>query len=144
MDLMNEQVQMQYPQGGDAVVTTEGCWPWGLLPAGKIGIIGGRVGEEITDGCSITFNYSAFRGRSSKYAPASDPIYVQVSGGPGTILTPVSQLEPTGEKVSVWFWRWQDIARAHGGEQYRLDVPLWRWKSGDEQAAGKEGGVAVE
>jgi hypothetical protein len=112
------------PSGGDAV-RLSAPWRWGMLPAGSIGIIDGVTDEERKDSAAITFNFSAFRGRSSKYS--KDPEYCSCSGGPGTVATPVSELRPTGEAYTYTAWRWRDLPRADGGESYRVTVTLWEW-----------------
>jgi hypothetical protein len=112
------------PSGGDAV-RLAAPWRWGMLPAGSIGIIGGITDAECGEFAAITFNYSAFRGRDSKYCRG--PEYCSCSGGPGTVATPVSELKATGETYTYTAWRWRDLPRADGGESYRVTVTLWEW-----------------
>jgi hypothetical protein len=112
------------PSGGDAV-RLSAPWRWGMLPAGAIGIIDGITDEECEEYAAITFNYSAFRGRDSKYSKG--PEYCSCSGGPGTVATPVSELRGTGETYTYTAWRWMDRPRADGGESYQVKVTLWEW-----------------
>lgn len=112
------------PSGGDAV-RLSAPWRWGMLPAGSIGIIGGITDEECREYAAITFNFSAFRGRDSKYSKG--PECCACSGGPGTVATPVSELRPTGETYTYTAWQWRDLPRADGGESYRVTVTLWEW-----------------
>jgi hypothetical protein len=113
-----------HPSGGDAVRLAS-PWRWGILPAGSIGIIGGVTDEECKESASIIFNFSAFRGRDSKYSKGQE--CCSCSGGPGTIATPVCELRPTGETHTYSAWRWLDFPRADGGESYRVTVTLWEW-----------------
>ncbi len=112
------------PSGGDAVRLAS-PWRWGLLPAGSIGIIGGITDEECEESASITFNFSAFRGRDSKYSKG--PEHCSCSGGPGTTATPVSELRPTGETHTYTAWRWREYPQADGGEAYQVTVTLYEW-----------------
>jgi hypothetical protein len=117
------------PQAGDAVRLIKpetGWWSTGVED-GAIGIIDGVVGEELgpDDERSITFNYSAFRGKNNAYS--TGPEYVECSGGPASIGTRIGDLRPTEETMTVNFWRWKDMPRGGGGEHYTLDVPLWEW-----------------
>jgi|GEM_PF-4767242 len=112
------------PSGGDAVRLAS-PWRWGMLPAGSVGIIDGVTDEECEESAAITFNFSAFRGRSSKYSKG--PEYCSCSGGPGTVATPVSELRPTGETYTYTAWRWRDLPRADGGEPYLVTATLWEW-----------------
>lgn len=114
----------RFPQGGDAVRLTA-PWRWGMLEPGKIGIIDGEVGKDITDFVRITFNFSCFRGKSSAYS--NGPEFVSCSGGPATIATPVTDLKPTGETIEIIAWKWKGLPRAGGGENYRVEVPVWEW-----------------
>lgn len=136
---VSKEIPAMLPKGGDAVRLTR-PWKWGLVSAGKIGIINGIVGREITDYASITFNYSCFRGKNSKYSDG--PEFVSCSGGPGTIATPVGELKPSvvvddngnlrQETTVIWAWRWKkDLPRSSGGEYYQVTVPVWEWPPGD-------------
>lgn len=108
----------QRPMAGDAVFLTK---PWWTAPAGKMGIIGGRIGYE-DDFLHITFSASAFR--DERYG-------VSCSGGPATISTPAFLLTPTDRFTTVDFWRWKDTPRAGGGSYYKLSVPVWEWDGSD-------------
>jgi hypothetical protein len=112
------------PSGGDAVRLAS-PWRWGMLPPGSIGIIDGVTDEECEESAAITFNFSAFRGRDSKYSKGQE--FCSCSGGPGTVATPVSELRPTGETHTYTAWRWLDLPRADGGESYWVTVTLWEW-----------------
>ena len=110
-----------YPLPGDAVRLTGN---YSVLKPGSIGIIGGIVGKP-REGYDITFNASAFRGKSS-HGPG--PEYVSCSGGPGTIVTPAWKLVPTNEKINMEFWRWKDrYARKGNGETFMMFVPVFHW-----------------
>lgn len=114
------------PMPGDAVRLTA---PYSITKPGSIGIIGGVVGRYYpTQG--ITFNASAFRGRSSTYSEG--PMVVSCSGGPGTIGTNMSRLKPTTETIMFTFWHWKDTPRAGGGTEYQLEIPQWEWDGSDE------------
>ncbi|GEA16717.1 hypothetical protein E308F_29630 [Moorella sp. E308F] len=115
----------KYPRGGD-VVRLAAPWKWGGLKKGAIGIIEGYTDQEYKDAVRIIFNvWSCFRGKSSKYNTSSE--FVECSGGPGTIATPVSELKPTNETIQLKVWRWKDIPREAGGEEYFVTVPIWEW-----------------
>jgi hypothetical protein len=115
---------MTKPNGGEAV-RLAAPWKWGMLPPGSIGIIDGVTDEECEESASIVFNFSAFRGKSSKYSQG--PEYCSCSGGPATIATPVDELKPTNETHTYTAWRWKDLPRANGGESFQVTVPLWEW-----------------
>lgn len=131
-----EKVKMK-PNAGDAIRLTD---KYSFAKAGSVGIIGGVVGES-QDELQVTWNYDAFRGYScygAEHCPQPTPrgIYelhphpneiVSCSGGPGTIALPAWLLKPTGETITVDFWCWHDLPRAHSGVSYRLDVPVWEW-----------------
>jgi hypothetical protein len=123
------------PSPGDAVrirKPTSGWWSVGVKD-GAIGIINGVVGTY-PDHLEITFNYSAFRGPNN--ARSGGPEYVSVSGGPGSMFTPIAELSATDETAEIWFWRWKDIPRAQGGEHYQLAVPLWEWAPREPEEPG--------
>jgi hypothetical protein len=110
-----------YPMPGDAVRLTR---DWSFVKAGQIAIIGGVIGERRNE-YLICFAYSAFRGPNSKYSEDRTE-FVSCSGGPAPYI-PTSVLRPTGQLHNVTFWRWIDLPRADGGQNYQLDVPLWEW-----------------
>lgn len=110
--------------------------PWGWareLPLGSIGIVDGAIGHPIEESCSITFGYRAHIGPTGLWQ-ARPLIWSSVSGGPGTIRTPITELTFTGEWITINAWRWRNHAEANGGEDYRLDVPLFDWHPGAEVA----------
>jgi len=112
-----------YPLPGDAVRLI-GNYPGVGESPGAIGIIGGVVGKP-RENYDITFNASAFRGKSSRIGPG--PEYVSCSGGPGTIATPAWKLVPTNGKVLVTFWRWRNYPGKGNGESFHLFVPVFHW-----------------
>jgi hypothetical protein len=73
--------------------------------------------------CLIVFAASAFRGKASKYSDG--PEFVSCSGGPCPLVR-LADLKPAGMREQR-FWRWIDLPRADGGEDYRRTVPLWSW-----------------
>ena len=121
------------PKPGDAIRLDSPFWG---APEGSFAII---------DGCAtypepylmVTFGASAFRGPNSAYSH-DQTAYVSCSGGPCPPVNPAS-LSLIGTHV-VTFWRWKDLPRAGGGENYQLEVPLWSWKppsrNGDETPWG--------
>lgn len=106
----------EIPMPGDAV-RLDGKYLW--VKPGAIGILGGLIGTA-QDDYSLTFSPSAYR----QYR---DHGSVMVSGGPVPRVD-LGSLVPTGETVRMRFWRFRDgEVRAHNGEDYWLDVPLWGW-----------------
>jgi hypothetical protein len=106
----------EIPMPGDAVrLDGKEC----CVQKGAIGILGGPIGEA-RDTYRLAFNPGAYRQHIDKGS-------VIVSGGPVPVVG-IDDLIPTGETVSVRFWRFRggDV-RAHNGEDYWLDVPLWSW-----------------
>lgn len=129
------------PQGGD-LVRLASNWAWGGLPLGKLGTIQGQVGRNLEphDWASIIFATYSFRGRSCEPGDshwtahwADFPIYASTSGGPGTIETPMWQLLPSTERLTVTCWKWKSIPIAHGGIDFRVELPVWLWFPNDEQ-----------
>lgn len=113
------------PMPGDAVMII-GEQP-DCLKSNPIGIIGGTVNHP-KDDYSVTFNLhkgAAFRGKSSAYSNKLE--VVECSGGPSYLICR-DELIYTGATVNATFWRWQDVPRAYGGENYVMTVPLWLWK----------------
>lgn len=110
------------PDAGDAVRLMAPATGLPELAVGKVGILDGIIGQPSgTGGASIMFNPRVYR----------DGTRVSVSGGPGTIWTPYSELRPTGETRTVRAWRFTDGRRAAGnGEDYTIDVPVWDWYPG--------------
>jgi hypothetical protein len=72
------------------------------------------------------FGASAFRGSSHGLVGAPSGHYVSCSGGPCPCI-PVEDLTYVG-RTTQRFWRWHDIPRAGGGEDFELEVNLWSWK----------------
>ncbi len=66
----------------------------------------------------------AFYGRSTAYAPESEPEVCSTSGGPWESV-PVAYLQFVERIVSYRFWRWADRPRADGGEHYARTVSVW-------------------
>jgi hypothetical protein len=109
------------PRGGDAV-RLAAPWNWGNMPIGSIGIIDGDTDRDHSNSVSITFCFSAYVGAESAGVMAS------VSGGPGTIATPVEQLQLTSETISYPAWMWKDgYARADNAYHYTRRARLWEW-----------------
>ena len=109
----------RFPRGGDAVVLLS-PWQWAgsLVNVGDIGIIGGMVQENATENVQITFRYSAF----------NDGEVCSVSGGPGTISTPITELFRMPDQRMVTFWRWKNGIPGSGrGCRYQRMVPVWGW-----------------
>jgi hypothetical protein len=109
--------------GGDAVRLTT---PWYEADADDIGVLGDFVGQPAPGEGSITFHPSTFRG------PSRDGrILVRVSGGPGSISTPLAELTKTSQLVQLPVWRWRDGVPGRGRTQpYTVTVPLWDWTPG--------------
>ncbi|OIQ73968.1 hypothetical protein GALL_443880 [mine drainage metagenome] len=106
----------EIPMPGDAV-RLDGNFLW--LKEGAIGVIGGHIGEA-RDSYFLTFSASAYRQHQ-------DHGSVSCSGGPVPQVG-IDDLIPTGETISQRFWRFKGgEVRAHNGEDYWLDVPLWSW-----------------
>jgi len=133
-----------YPSAGNAVRLTA-VWPWAgnLIKVGSLGIIDGVEGAQ-QECLRIIWNYSAHRSWVAYGCPEADfrhreieeklgkcrdnnPVFVNCSGGPGTIALPAKLLTSTEELATVRFWCWKDLPRANGGYQYMLDVPVWEW-----------------
>lgn len=107
----------EIPMPGDAV-RLDGKFLW--LEKSAIGLLGGYIGEA-RDSYFLTFSASAYR---------QHPDYgsVSCSGGPVPQVG-IDDLIPTGETISQRFWRFKHgEVRAHNGEDYWLDVPLWIWQ----------------
>lgn len=107
------------PMPGDAV-RLAAPWKWGMLPAGKVGVINGLVGEYPPHGhASIIFRASTFR----------DDVSVSSSGGPGTIATDLSVLTRTADTVTLHAWKWQPgvMPGPNAGTHYKIVVPVWEW-----------------
>lgn len=111
------------PEAGD-VVRLDGDW-WGA-ETGSHGVING--GDHYgPDDAMVVFNLyggAAFRGPASAHAPDQRPS-VSCSGGPCPAI-PKKDLRYVGT-VEQRFWRWKDIPRADGGEEYTETVSLWSW-----------------
>jgi len=106
------------PRGGDAVILATS---WMEAKQGDIGIIEGFCDREPQDDeIQITFHYSAFVGEAPELA--------SVSGGPGTIATPISELRLLPDPFEYIAWTWRD-GRASGGNgvQYLRKARLWEW-----------------
>ena len=88
---------------------------------GDIGIIDGYCDRDPErDQVEITFHYSAFVGEVPELA--------SVSGGPGTIATPISQLRLLPDVFEYTAWTWRDgYAGGGNGVQYRRKARLWEW-----------------
>jgi hypothetical protein len=112
------------PQPGDAV-RLDTAW-WGAAE-GSIAIIDGSHYDPSTDTALLVFGASAFRGPAGGRYDNRQEI-VCCSGGPCPRIA-LSALQPTGNTRPVNFWRWRDMPRAGGGENYTLDVPLWSLSS---------------
>lgn len=106
----------EIPMPGDAV-RLQGQYLW--VNDGAMGVINGSIGEA-QDRYAMTFNSCAYRQHI-------DHGCVSASGGPVPRIG-TAELTPTGETVPMCFWRFRggDV-RAHNGENYTLDVPLWIW-----------------
>jgi hypothetical protein len=122
-DLLDVEAGLRGPQGGDAVrLTTD----WYEANAGDIGVLGGFVDQPLPGEGSITFNPSTFRGPSQ-----NGRIVVQVSGGPGSISTPLAELTKTGQPIQLPVWQWRNGVPGRGRAQpYTVTVPLWDWTPG--------------
>ena len=106
------------PRGGDAVrLATR----WSIASAGDVGIIDGFCDADPEDDkVQITFHPSAYVG--------GFPEVASVSGGPGTIGTPVSQWSLTGEVFFYTAWMWRDGFPGGGkGVRYQRKARLWEW-----------------
>lgn len=122
------------PQGGD-LVRLAAPWQWGMIPAGRLGTIQGIVADLPIDSWhSIIFATYSFHGRNCEPMDtvhtahwANQPKFASTSGGPGTIATPMWELMPTDERVTVTCWRWRDTPRANGGIDFRIELPVWLW-----------------
>lgn len=102
----------QMPMPGDAVRL---IGRYTGVKFGSIAILDGAIGFA-EDSYMAVFAASAFR----------DARVVSCSGGPAPYVA-CDELQPTGEMITQLFWRWKDLPRANGGEQYLLEVPLWDW-----------------
>lgn len=114
------------PMPGDAVIL-RGRYT-GIRP-GSVGIINGVVGEA-RDEYLVTWNLyggGAFRGPSFRGSMGRET--VSASGGPVPWVRAI-ELRPAGRHVAR-FWRWRDLPRAGGGEEYELEVNLWEWTAKD-------------
>jgi len=122
-DLLDVEAGLRGPQGGDAVrLTTD----WYEANAGDIGVLGGFVDQPLPGEGPITFNASTFRGPSQ-----NGRIVVQVSGGPGSISTPLAELTKTGQPIQLPVWQWRNGIPGRGRAQpYTVTVPLWDWTPG--------------
>ena len=112
----------QLPRGGDAV-RCAARWAWGdcpegSLPVGSFGIINGSVEHDIKDFAQITFHYSAF----------IDDRCASISGGPGTIATPIGELQATNKTLRIDAWQWKDgISGGGRGRYYKRECRVWDW-----------------
>jgi len=109
----------EFPRGGD-VVRLRTPWKWAgpLVKVGDYGFIDGGVNEEYLVSVQITFNS----------VPFIDDSYCSASGGPGSIATRITELQPTDERVALLCWRWSDgHARAHNGSEYLRVCRVWEW-----------------
>jgi hypothetical protein len=119
--------QTKYPRGGDAV-RLAAPWEWGdcprgSLPVGSIGIIDGYTEAERTKYVSITFHTIPFIG-----SEGSGEEHCSCSGGPGTVATPIGELQPTTDIVPKRCWMWKDgFARADNGAHYTRQCRVWNW-----------------
>lgn len=85
-----------------------------LIKDSSFGVIEGIVGE-FRDEYLVCFNaYSVFR----------DKDIVSASGGPAFFIK-VSELKETAETKERPFWKWKDLPRADGGEQYTVTETVW-------------------
>jgi hypothetical protein len=111
-------MKLSKPRGGDAVRLMA---PWSVATVGSIGIINGTCDTDPEDDdVEITFNYSAFVGDSPEVA--------SVSGGPGTIATPIGELRLTEEVYIYVAWMWQGgLPGAGKGRHYKRKARLWEW-----------------
>ena len=120
----------RFPRGGDAVVLLS-PWKWAgsLVNVGDIGIIDGMVQENATEDVQITFRYSAF----------NDGEVCSVSGGPGTISTPITELFRMPGQKEIVFWRWKHgIPGANRGCHYQKLVPVWGWTPSNDKVRQSE------
>jgi hypothetical protein len=108
----------KFPRGGDAVRL---CTPWKFatrLELGDYGFTEGAVSEEYLVSVDITFNS----------VPFVDDVVCSASGGPGSIATPIRELQATQERKAFRCWRWGDgYARAHNGSEYMRVCRVWDW-----------------
>jgi hypothetical protein len=99
-------LQPEYPQGGHVVKLMA---DWSTV---KAGAYAGR----------------AFFGTSTNRS--REPRVCSCSGGPGTIMTPVSDLRRTGKMRMTRYWRWKTYPKRDGGEEYAELAWIWEWTPG--------------
>lgn len=125
-----------YPKPGDVVILDGeycGC------ERGDQGTIEGIVGVA-QDEYLVCFHVAPapFRGSpgfvsrletsmTSGIMPAADQEIVSCSGGPALYIK-AADLKPCPYMHHQIFWKWKDLPRAGGGEDYRLQVPSWIWE----------------
>jgi hypothetical protein len=119
-----------YPCGGH-IVKMAYWWEWGkfgIKSLDSLGVIDGCVQRGQTDVVQITFN--AYAGR---YRNNSGLVYVSSSGGPGTALTPVSELERSNETIEMRYWIKERVGLGQFQEvPYTMVAPVWYWYPSNE------------
>ena len=93
----------------------------------RIGVIDGMLGRPREQYLVTWKVIGAFRG--GEYGE-KEKGYVSASGGPACFLRS-AELTPTNDTVNYPFWCWKTYRKAHGGEDYRLEVPVWEWRGRD-------------
>jgi hypothetical protein len=107
------------PRGGDAI-RLAAPWAWGYeVAVGEIGVLGGHIDRD-SDGGSVTMRASTHRCRRDGW--------VSCSGGPATIHTDPTELQPTTDITVLRVWDWgKNLSGAGNGVDYIVKVRVWDW-----------------
>jgi len=123
------------PMPGDVVILVGS---YSLCRKGDIGVIEGWVGKPQKE-YLVVFRPLVFRGlpsgiltrikavMDSGEAPASEAELVCCSGGPAPRIR-AEELKPWPHDYELTCWRWRDIPRQDGAENYNIRVPAWTWE----------------
>ena len=123
-----------WPMPGDVVILSG---EYSLCKPGDMAVIEGWIGvpqEEYL--VCFRCNGQAFRGRTSFIGMLESQIttgitgpggVVSCSGGPALYIKGRNLVMLPYEHEQL-FWKWKDLPRADGGEDYRLKVQAWAWE----------------
>ena len=125
------------PMPGDVVILSG---EYSLCKPGDMAVIEGVVGlaqEEYL--VCFKCNGQAFRGKASFggmletmiTAGAIGDEIVSCSGGPALYIN-IRDLTMLPYEHEQLFWKWKDLPRAGGGEDYKLKVQAWAWEGNSQ------------